>query len=1054
MTSKEASTGSIGDDDDISVTSTVGSEPRSEYEVEAILAQKSFANGDAYLVKWAGYPLERATWEPEESFCDPSTLVEWRKKIAPGEHQPLDVDVEALARRIEEIENAKLDRQRRRRAKRIRLGLAVSPSTESSGAAYDSRDSDSDLDGFIVGDDVDVEGENEEEGWQSLRKKPRRSSNSKTKHGAAMAAPPSLSHSDPSKSQASASIRPPSAEFTNKKNKCDATSAARAPATNLQSTQSTQSTKLISPTKQVQTPKKLQKASERHEARPILKLKTSSSTHPSSHSWLSPAQGQAPSCSSPRESVNDQSQVPGPLIPTGLANRSVSIRATKKTGSNPTFFRNLSSKNRYEKAMRRDLTPDIMQLELRPPGEWIASQNSTTQVSESPSDFRISPNSESLFVEQDQPHHEANNRRHSHDSPTRIDVSTEARSGYRSNQAQHASGQPSQKLSHEGSLNSYNSETSIIRSPAFSPRETSPLRPSRHATPRGIQGTGGRFRLFQPTEALAHLRFGPESKEIGDVRLGGLTKTSIWQLVLLKSQNMIDIHFKDVCNLDQYRQLCDRRQNKKYCNGYVLGYDDTSTAVNELADYLSDNRLAALWYHPKDDIPTVIVAYASDCPDWSFLNGSDAYPPARLRIAVRSGLAPVNSLRPVSAKGTLYHAGEHSAGGEENHFNMNPQPIESMAQQHGIQSSLSKILSAANGPMDIVSIFRERFGITYDELSIVNTSRTARSFYLYFPREVEDEFQLVLLFLKHYDMVSFSNRIEGDWERFVKTVTTGTVLFHQKFIHYENLQMLSKLLRSHVNVFSISLAEPIKYLGYYSHLQRLFPHGGIILMTEDFMLKAPKAALKVLTWFGVYVGRKFPGTWKMFLRPNVQRWLSDICVSWPDDTLWQMYLTINSLIPEYPVGHYNTYRREGSPDSLDGLRDDEGQHHPFISTRDIPDYGSRREEDYPNIPKGLTQEERDADHLIEYFAGYALINADRFRRFVVLTTQKPQPRWQAWTHIEVMHYPDFKRKFMTSSTQVSASISSGGKDRGRDRDRNRDRDRDNKGEKVSPTKCT
>ncbi|KAL2367910.1 hypothetical protein RJ035_003406 [Blastomyces gilchristii] len=930
MTSKEASTGSIGDDDDISVTSTVGSEPRSEYEVEAILAQKSFANGDAYLVKWAGYPLERATWEPEESFCDPSTLVEWRKKIAPGEHQPLDVDVEALARRIEEIENAKLDRQRRRRAKRIRLGLAVSPSTESSGAAYDSRDSDSDLDGFIVGDDVDVEGENEEEGWQSLRKKPRRSSNSKTKHGAAMAAPPSLSHSDPSKSQASASIRPPSAEFTNKKNKCDATSAARAPATNLQSTQSTQSTKLISPTKQVQTPKKLQKASERHEARPILKLKTSSSTHPSSHSWLSPAQGQAPSCSSPRESVNDQSQVPGPLIPTGLANRSVSIRATKKTGSNPTFFRNLSSKNR-------------------------------------------------------------------------IDVSTEARSGYRSNQAQHASGQPSQKLSHEGSLNSYNSETSIIRSPAFSPRETSPLRPSRHATPRGIQGTGGRFRLFQPTEALAHLRFGPESKEIGDVRLGGLTKTSIWQLVLLKSQNMIDIHFKDVCNLDQYRQLCDRRQNKKYCNGYVLGYDDTSTAVNELADYLSDNRLAALWYHPKDDIPTVIVAYASDCPDWSFLNGSDAYPPARLRIAVRSGLAPVNSLRPVSAKGTLYHAGEHSAGGEENHFNMNPQPIESMAQQHGIQSSLSKILSAANGPMDIVSIFRERFGITYDELSIVNTSRTARSFYLYFPREVEDEFQLVLLFLKHYDMVSFSNRIEGDWE---------------------------------------------------SHLQRLFPHGGIILMTEDFMLKAPKAALKVLTWFGVYVGRKFPGTWKMFLRPNVQRWLSDICVSWPDDTLWQMYLTINSLIPEYPVGHYNTYRREGSPDSLDGLRDDEGQHHPFISTRDIPDYGSRREEDYPNIPKGLTQEERDADHLIEYFAGYALINADRFRRFVVLTTQKPQPRWQAWTHIEVMHYPDFKRKFMTSSTQVSASISSGGKDRGRDRDRNRDRDRDNKGEKVSPTKCT
>ncbi|OJD25442.1 hypothetical protein ACJ73_03188 [Blastomyces percursus] len=1047
MTSKEASTGAI-DDDDISVTSTVGSEPRSEYEVESILAQKSFANGDAYLVKWAGYPLERATWEPEESFCDPTTLVEWRKKIASGEHQSLDVDVEALARRIEEIENAKLDRRRRRRAKRIRLGLAVSPSTDSSSGAYDSGDSDSDLDGFIVGDDFVLEGENGEEGWQSLRRKRQRSSNNKVKHGAAMTAPLSLSHRDQSKSQVSSSIRLPSTEFTNKTNKCDATSAARAPATNLKSAQST---KPVSPTKQMQTSKKLQKASTRHEARPILNLKTSSSTDPSSHALLSPAQGQAPSCSSPRQSVSDPSQVPGPLTPTGPANRSVSIRAMKQTGPNSTFFRNLSSKNRYEKAMRRDLTPDIRQLELRSPGEWIASQNSKTQVSESPSDLRITPNLESLFVEQDQPDHEANSRRHSHDSPTRIEGSTEARSSFRLNQAQRASGQPSSKLSHEGSLNSYNSETSIIRSSAFSPRGTGPVKPSHHATPRGIQGTGGRFRSFQPTEVLAHLRFGPESKEIGDVRLGGLTKTSIWQLVLLKSQNRIDIHFKNVCNLDQYRQLCDRRQNKKYCNGWVLGYDDTSTAVNEVANYLRDNRLAALWYHPKDDIPTVIVAYASDCPDWSFLNGSDADPHARLRIAVRSGLSPFSSLRPVSAKETPYHAGdagECSAGGEENYFNMNPQPMESMTQQDGNQFSLSKRLSAANSPMDIVSIFRERFGITYDELSIVNTSKNARSFYLHFPREAEDEFQQVLLFLKHYDMVFFSNRIEGDWERFVKTVTTGTVLFHQKFIHYENLPMLSKLLRAPVNVFSISLAEPIKYLDHDSHLQRLFPHGGIVLMTEDFMLKAPEAALNVLSWFGDFIRRKFRGTWKMFLRPNVQRWLSDICVSWPDDTLWQMYLTINSLIPKYPVGHYNAYRREDSPDSLDGLTDDEGQHHPFISTRDIPDYGSRREDDHPNIPKGLTQEERDADHLIEYFAGYALINADRFRRFAVLTTHKPQPRWQAWTHIEVMHYPDFKRKFMTASAQGSASKSSGGKNR------NRDRDRDNKGGKVPPTKRT
>ncbi|PGH06022.1 hypothetical protein GX51_02613 [Blastomyces parvus] len=1049
MASKEVSRETTADDDDISVTSTVGSEPRSEYDVECILAQKTLSTGDAYLVKWGGYPLERATWEPEGSFCDPTTLLEWRKKVASGEHQSSDVDVEALARRIEDIENAKLDRQRRRRAKRIRLGLAVSSPSSDSSSASDSRDSDSDLDGFVVGDDVDVDEENEEESWQSLRRKRRRSSNSGTKQGAAMAAPPSLSHSNPSKPQASASIRPPSTGFPNKKNKGDATSATSAPATKLQSREST---KPASSTHQVQTSKKLQKAFARHEARPILKLKTSSSTDPLSHSLLSPGQGQIPPSSSLRESTNDPSQVQEPFIPTGPANRTGSIQAKKQKGPEPTFFRNLSSKNRYEKAMRRELTPDIRQLELKPPSEWIASQSNKTQVSQSPSDLRISHDSESLFVEQGRPDHEINDRRPSHES-----LSTGARSSYQSNQAQLTSGQMSSKMSHEGSPNGCSLETAPIISPAFSPRETGPVRPSHHDTPTGIKGKGTRFRSLQPREVLVHLRFGAESKEIGDVRLGGLTNESIRQLMLLKSQNTqntqnkIDIHFKDVCNLDQYRQLCDRqRQHRKYCNGWVLGYDGTSTAVNELANYLRDNRLAALWYHPNDDKPTVIVAFASDCPDWSFLNwGFRPHPPARLHIAVRNSLAPVSSLRPVSAKEVPYHAGEHSAGGEESHCIMNPQPMESAVQQDGNLSSLLKKLSVANGPMDIVQIFRERFGITYDELSVVNTMKmppTARSFYLHFPREAEDEFQLVLRFLKHYDMVAFSNRIDGDWEKFAKTVTKGTVLLHQKFIHYDNIPMLAKLLRNPVNVFSISLGEPIKYLDHNSHLQRLFPHGGIILMTEDFVLKSPKAALDVLTWFGHLVRRRFPGTWKMFLRPNVQRWLSDICTSWPDDTLWQIYHMINSLIPEYPMGHYNTYRREGSPDSLDGLTDDEGQHHPFISTREIPDYGSRREDDHPNIPKGLTQEERDADHLIEYFAAYALIHADRFRRFVVLTTQKPQPRWQAWTHIEVMHYPDFKKKLMISSTQAKARKSSGGKERERSCDR--------EGEKVPPTKRT
>lgn len=192
--------------------------------------------------------------------------------------------------------------------------------------------------------------------------------------------------------------------------------------------------------------------------------------------------------------------------------------------------------------------------------------------------------------------------------------------------------------------------------------------------------------------------------------------------------------------------------------------------------------MAALWYHPSEDVSSVIVAFASDCPDWNFLNGSNEYPSARLRIAVRSALALVSSLRPITAKEAPYHAGERNTSREENRLSMNLQPahpVEPMAKEDEKNTSLSKCLIAAHGAVDIESVFRDLFGITYDELSIVNTikkERAARAFYLHFPLEVEDEFQLVLRFLKRYDMVAFSNRVEGDWEKFVKTATTGTIL--------------------------------------------------------------------------------------------------------------------------------------------------------------------------------------------------------------------------------------------------------------------------------------
>lgn len=113
--------------DDISITSTADSNKKDEYEVGEILSELQFKDGIRYLVRWEGYPLERCTWEPRDSFYDTQTLADWeRKKAAIAEGKVAAFDVKAWENYLKDLEKAKNERKRRRREKRIRLGLEPS----------------------------------------------------------------------------------------------------------------------------------------------------------------------------------------------------------------------------------------------------------------------------------------------------------------------------------------------------------------------------------------------------------------------------------------------------------------------------------------------------------------------------------------------------------------------------------------------------------------------------------------------------------------------------------------------------------------------------------------------------------------------------------------------------------------------------------------------------------------------------------------------------------------------------------------------------------------
>lgn len=92
----------------------------------------------------------------------------------------------------------------------------------------------------------------------------------------------------------------------------------------------------------------------------------------------------------------------------------------------------------------------------------------------------------------------------------------------------------------------------------------------------------------------------------------------------------------------------------------------------------------------------------------------------------------------------------------------------------------------------------------------------------------------------------------------------------------------------------------------------------------------------------------------------------------------------------------------------------------------LNEYGTRTK-DY-----GLKIEdkaERDADHLIEFFAGWSLVNIPRFRNFVAVTSLGPLtgPRWDEWGHMTVMRggFGHFFRRFKIDPKTIMTYLSGG-----------------------------
>lgn len=105
------------------LASTESSDLDKEYEVDECLAEKTSKNGrKRYLLKWTGYPIHRATWEPPSLFVHmEEEMLRWqerKRKIAAGLEQPFDV--QAWERDVEQWKQETQSRKEARRQKRAK----------------------------------------------------------------------------------------------------------------------------------------------------------------------------------------------------------------------------------------------------------------------------------------------------------------------------------------------------------------------------------------------------------------------------------------------------------------------------------------------------------------------------------------------------------------------------------------------------------------------------------------------------------------------------------------------------------------------------------------------------------------------------------------------------------------------------------------------------------------------------------------------------------------------------------------------------------------------
>ncbi|KAL8702507.1 MAG: hypothetical protein Q9201_004322 [Fulgogasparrea decipioides] len=384
-------------------------------------------------------------------------------------------------------------------------------------------------------------------------------------------------------------------------------------------------------------------------------------------------------------------------------------------------------------------------------------------------------------------------------------------------------------------------------------------------------------------------------------------------------------------------------------SGWIVPFNQSIKDADNLSGMLAEHASGGLFF-AKD---FSLLIYPASCVGWDYLDKGFPKPPpdaadVKLRFAM---FAPWPRIRQYVE-------------------NTSPQTAE-------------PALAVGREEVPVNAVLRGQFDLDFQRLVAQSNdkdgsrTRDTNKFFMVFPSAAQEEFDLVVQWLRANRPVEIYRQEDpGAWDYFCKSVELGVIICHAAFYDYWAMPTLNYLLRKSISMFNFSL-EPMSPLGPDPHLIRLFPAGMAILLTDSLFLLRPTQAAQILAWFRLFaLPTKPSGSWKICTRPAIGEWLLQLqeAFSYPHGKEYiSCYGEILRLLPNDMTSEWDhKLPKDTAPvacmgHGVSGFDQQLGTN--ISKLADLKD-------------KALY---RNDVTLTSWFAGWAMMKQEKFRRFHVVT---------------------------------------------------------------------